>query len=44
MGTGTTAMVARQLGRNYIGYEINSEYFKYIKEKTQVAQDMFFGM
>jgi DNA modification methylase len=44
MGTGTTAMVARMYGRNYIGYEINSEYFKYIKEKIQVEQDMFFGI
>jgi site-specific DNA-methyltransferase (adenine-specific) len=28
MGTGTTAMVARKLLRNYIGFEINPEYIK----------------
>lgn len=32
MGAGTTALVARQLNRNYIGFEINSEYIK-IQEK-----------
>lgn len=26
MGAGTTALVARKLGRNYIGYELNPEY------------------
>jgi DNA modification methylase len=28
MGSGTTALVAKKLGRNYIGIEINSEYIK----------------
>lgn len=26
MGAGTTAMVARELGRHYIGIELNTEY------------------
>ena len=26
MGTGTTAVVAKKLGRNYVGYETNKEY------------------
>lgn len=26
MGAGTTAVVARRLGRNYLGYELNAEY------------------
>ena len=26
MGSGTTAVVTRQLGRNFIGIELNSEY------------------
>jgi len=32
MGAGTTAIVARKLNRNYIGFELNSEYIK-IAEK-----------
>jgi len=32
MGAGTTALVAKKLGRNYIGFELNPEYIK-IAEK-----------
>ena len=32
MGAGTTALVAKQLGRNYVGFELNAEYIK-IAEK-----------
>lgn len=32
-GSGTTLKVARELGRNSIGYEINSEYESVIREK-----------
>ena len=32
MGSGTTAMVAKQNNRNYIGFELNPEYIK-IAEK-----------
>lgn len=28
MGSGTTGLVAKQLGRNYIGYELNREYIE----------------
>ena len=28
MGSGTTAVAAKQLGRHYIGYEINPEYYE----------------
>jgi site-specific DNA-methyltransferase (adenine-specific) len=33
MGSGTTALVARKLNRNSIGYEINPEFIPMIKEK-----------
>jgi DNA modification methylase len=32
MGSGTTALSAKKLGRNYIGFEISEEYHK-ISEK-----------
>jgi len=33
MGSGTTAKMAKQLNRNYIGSEISSEYCKIIDER-----------
>ncbi len=33
MGSGTTAKMAKLLNRNYIGCEINVEYFKIIQER-----------
>ena len=33
MGSGTTAAVARKLGRNSVGYEINSDFLPLIKSK-----------
>ena len=33
MGSGTTAYVARQLGRNYIGIELNPEYIKMAEKR-----------
>ena len=33
MGSGTTAAVARKLGRNSVGYEINPEFIPIIKER-----------
>lgn len=35
MGTGTTAVAAKHLGRNYIGFEIDPKYVKIAKEKTE---------
>ena len=35
MGAGTTAKVARELNRNYLGSEINSEYYEIIKERLK---------
>jgi len=34
MGSGTTAYVAQQLGRKWIGIELNPEYIKIIKQRT----------
>lgn len=41
MGTGTTAMVALQYQRHYVGFELNPEYFPIIKQKIQVTPNMF---
>ena len=42
MGSGTTAMVAKQLGRDYIGCELHEEYSNLIDQRVpveEVAQD-----
>jgi DNA modification methylase len=41
MGTGTTAMVARKLSRNYIGFEINPEYIKMANKRIYKEVGMF---
>lgn len=38
LGSGTTSLGARNLGRNSVGYEINSEFIPIIKEKLKVNQ------
>ena len=35
MGSGTTAVVARDLGRNYLGIELNPEYIKLIGDRLK---------
>lgn len=32
-GSGTTCVAAKELGRNYIGMEINEEYYKIAKNR-----------
>jgi len=38
LGSGTTSHAARNLGRNSIGYEINTDFISKIKEKLNVKQ------
>jgi len=38
LGSGTTALAARNLGRNSVGYEINTEFIPIIKNKLNVIQ------
>ena len=38
LGSGTTSLAARNLGRNSIGYEINSEFLQIIKGKLNIDQ------
>ena len=33
LGTGTTAIVSKKMGRHYIGSEISDEYFKISEQK-----------
>lgn len=42
MGSGTTAVVAKKLGRNYLGIEINPEYIKIAEKRiAEVPQALF---
>lgn len=38
LGSGTTALAARNLGRSSVGYEINSDFIPIIKDKLNVVQ------
>ena len=39
IGTGTTAIAAKQLGRNYIGLELDSDYVKIAKKNVAEAKE-----
>jgi len=41
MGSGTTAIVARKLGRNYIGFELNPHYIKIAERKLRRELGIF---
>lgn len=36
MGSGTTGVVAKKLGRNFIGIEMNSTYFRFAKKRIRI--------
>lgn len=38
LGSGTTSLAARNLGRNSIGYEINPDFIEVVKDKLNVKQ------
>jgi len=38
LGSGTTTLAARKLGRNSVGYEINGDFLPVIEEKTGIRQ------
>lgn len=42
MGTGTTAIVAKKLNRNYLGSELTEKYFKVINERLLVFENELF--
>jgi len=45
MGSGTTAVACKKLGRNYIGFDINPDYCKYAEERLKsVAHQTFWGL
>ena len=39
MGAGTTGLVAKKLGRSYIGIEINPKYIKIAEDRIKTVQD-----
>ena len=42
MGSGTTAVVAKRLGREYVGYELEQEYIKIAEERLRNEQSKLF--
>ncbi len=42
LGSGTTSLAARKLGRNSIGYEVNPEFLPIIEDKLGINQKMLF--
>ncbi len=38
LGSGTTAVTAKKLGRNYVGIEMNKEYALWTEKRLQIAE------
>ncbi|MFW0884732.1 DNA methyltransferase [Candidatus Acidulodesulfobacterium sp. H_13] len=43
LGSGTTSLAAKNLNRNSVGYEINSDFIPHIKHKLNINQDIIFN-
>jgi len=43
LGSGTTALAAKNTGRNSIGYEINPDFIPFLKKKLKINQPDIFG-
>ncbi len=43
LGSGTTSLAAKNLNRNSVGYEINSEFIPFVKRKLNIEQNDIFG-
>jgi len=41
IGSGTTAIACKRLGRHYIGYEINKEYYKIAKTRLETEKTLW---
>jgi len=42
MGSGTTAIVAKDLNRNWIGFDIDEKYIKIAEERLNEGLNQFF--
>jgi site-specific DNA-methyltransferase (adenine-specific) len=42
LGSGTTAKVAKEMNRKYIGSEIHEDYFKIAQKRINQTQEYFF--
>ena len=42
MGSGTTAVVAKKLGRQYVGYELEKEYIKIAENRLKDDEPTIF--
>ena len=43
MGSGTTAVVAKQMNRNFLGSEIDEQYIEIANERLKNIQSTFFN-
>ncbi len=39
LGSGTTCLAAKKLGRNSVGYEVNKDFLPVIREKLKISRD-----